>query len=111
MSIYVLHIDPPYRHARHYTGWTPERDPSRRISDHIERRANGSPLVRAALDAGCTVTVAHIWPRLGRDFERWLKTRRDHSKWCRLCGQNLRPLPAPKAISARFKSQKRRFPS
>jgi hypothetical protein len=25
-TVYLIHLDRPYRHARHYTGWTPDLD-------------------------------------------------------------------------------------
>lgn len=32
-TVYLLHFDRPYRHARHYLGWTP-RAVSERVADH-----------------------------------------------------------------------------
>jgi len=43
-TVYVLHFDPAYKHARHYVGWT-AGEVTERIAVHLQGR--GSPLVRA----------------------------------------------------------------
>lgn len=90
MAVYVLHFEPPYEHAKHYIGFTtrPVRD---RVADHFAGR--GSPLVKAALAAGCSVTLAHSWQCGNRHFERWLKNKKDTPKWCRTCARRERPRP------------------
>ena len=35
-TIYLLHFDRPYRHARHYTGWTED------LLDRLDRHAAGT---------------------------------------------------------------------
>jgi predicted GIY-YIG superfamily endonuclease len=50
----VLHFESAYRHARHYVGWA--RDVDARVAEHLAGAA--SPLVRAAVLAGASVTVA-----------------------------------------------------
>jgi len=52
---YVLHIDPPYFHAKHYTGIAIDGDVPRRFRQHIS--GQGSPLIRAAVAAGCQVRI------------------------------------------------------
>lgn len=81
MTVYVLHFDPPYKHAKHYIGFT------ECIDNRFERHCNGggSPLVKAALAAGCVVSVAHVFEGADREFERKLKNRKDTPRWCRLC--------------------------
>ena len=34
--IYMLHFDQPYKHARHYTGWTED------LLDRLDRHAAGA---------------------------------------------------------------------
>jgi hypothetical protein len=41
-TVYVLHFDPAYKHARHYIGWTEGDDVTARIAVHLQGR--GSPL-------------------------------------------------------------------
>lgn len=83
MAVYVLHIEPPYKHAKHYIGFT-TRSFEARIADHLSGR--GSPLVKAAIDAGCSVTLAHKWSCGTRGFERHLKNRKEAPRWCKCCG-------------------------
>lgn len=90
MAVYVLHIEPPYRHARHYIGFT-RGAVLDRYAVHMEGR--GSPLIRAAVAAGHSVTVAHAWSCGNRRFERHLKNRKDANRWCKLCAEKRRPRP------------------
>jgi hypothetical protein len=83
--IYILHIDPPLGHARHYVGWTKDADVTRRVREHLEQTGRRpSRLVRAALAAGRTVTLAGT---LEGDvaFERRLKARGSAASYCPLC--------------------------
>lgn len=96
-SVYVLHISPRYRHAAHYIGFT-EGLVHGRIGEHY--KGNGSPLIKAALLAGCTVTIAHIFQGASRTFERRLKNRADTVRWCPCCGVNTRPLPTLTDVAA-----------
>lgn len=85
--VYLLHFDPPYRHARHYIGYTQQ------LESRLERHemGRGSPLVQAALAAGCTVTVARTWGAEGvedvhdRSFERKLKRQKNAARLCPMC--------------------------
>lgn len=107
MTVYVLHLEPRYRHARHYVGFTPDADADRRVAEHLACGPNGSPLIRAAIEAGSTVTVATTFPGAGRDFEKLIKTRKDVRRWCPCCAgaRRTRP-PSPDRISRRFRESK-----
>jgi predicted GIY-YIG superfamily endonuclease len=65
-TVYLLHFDRPYHHARHYIGFT--RDLGRRIARHRDGR--GSPLIEAASNAGIEFTVARVWHNVTGRFER-----------------------------------------
>jgi predicted GIY-YIG superfamily endonuclease len=81
-TVYVLHFDPPYRHAGHYIGWT-AGDVDARIATHLQ--GAGSPLVRAAVSAGVTVELVAAYPgsrALERRLKRWHKT----TQFCPTCG-------------------------
>ncbi|GEP11803.1 endonuclease [Methylobacterium gnaphalii] len=108
MSVYVLHFDPPFAHARHYIGFTPDPTVARRVSEHMTCGPRGNPLVKAAIGAGCAVTLAHAFEGevYGRDFERNLKARRTTRAWCACCGVGAKPVPSPSSISARFRAAK-----
>lgn len=97
MSVYVLHFEPPYRHARHYVGFTP-RTAEARLEDHVHGR--GSPLVKAAADAGSEIKIAQVWEGASRTFERHVKNRADVPRWCPCCNRHERPMPQPEKESA-----------
>jgi hypothetical protein len=67
---YLLHFDPPYRHARHYLGWT----------EHLEQRlarhqaGGGARLMTVITDAQITWRLARTWEGT-RAAERRLKNR------------------------------------
>ena len=86
MPVYVLHIEPPYRHAAHYIGFTTR--PDERVAEHLSGR--GSPLVRAALAAGHEVTVALKWHCGTRQFERYLKNQKGTRQFCPRCNPKAR---------------------
>lgn len=104
MTVYLLHFEPAFRHARHYIGFTPDDSAVRRITEHL--RGIGTPLVRAAIAAGSEILVPKIWPGAPREFERWLKYRRDTARWCPCCDIRTRPLPAPDHMTAKFLAAK-----
>lgn len=62
-TIYLLHFEEPFRHARHYLGWTAVDLPTR-LDTHAA--GNGARLLAAVRSAGIT------W-RLAR--ERQIKVR------------------------------------
>src|SRR3954452_8463461 len=67
-TVYVLHFEPAYHHARHYIGWAVSVEP--RLAEHMA--GSGSPLVRAAIAAGVRVELAATIPG-SRYLERRLK--------------------------------------
>ncbi len=91
MTVYLLHIEPQFKHAGHYVGFCNDADASRRLSEHLAGR--GSPLIKAAVAAGCSVTIAHQFPGASRSFERLIKNRGSAGRWCPTCGRNERPIP------------------
>lgn len=99
MTVYILCFDPAYsvisssgrvQTAKHYIGFTTDRDPSRRIAQHLAGK--GNPLVKAVLDRGGKVNHVKTWRSGTRKFERYLKDRADINHWCPCCGKG-RKLP------------------
>jgi hypothetical protein len=74
-TVYVLHIEPAYQHARHYVGFTDAASADERVAEHLA--GHGSPLVRAALAAGHAVELATSWPG-SRTDERRVKRAGGH---------------------------------
>jgi hypothetical protein len=91
VTVYLLKIDPPLAHARHYIGWCEDGTEARRLAQHVAGR--GARLLAAAVAAGCKILPAHLWPGADRHFERRLKNRADTNKWCPCCRRRQRPLP------------------
>jgi len=80
-TVYLLHFDRPYQHARHYLGWTTDLDS--RLAEHLAGR--GARLLQVVHHAGIGWTLARTWtgPR-GR--ERQLKRQGGASRRCPCCG-------------------------
>jgi len=90
-AVYVLHFTPPFKHARHYIGWTDQEDIAARLDEHV--KGKGSRLVKAAVAAGTKIEIAHVLIGADRHFERRIKRRKDVCTWCRICGAKKRPVP------------------
>lgn len=91
-TVYVLHFEPAYYHARHYVGWS--QDVAARVAEHLA--GVGSPLVRAAVAAGVRVYLAATMPgsrRLERRLKRWHKT----GQFCPRCRAARAGASAPNA--------------
>ena len=102
--IYILHIDPPLAHARHYVGFAEDHLLERRVLQHLEQKGRRpSKLVSAALAAGCTVTLAGTLPG-DRNEERRLKKGGSAARYCPVC----RPLFYNPRARARMRARRAR---
>lgn len=84
-GLFLLHFDPPYRHARHYFGYA-----KRNLREYARAVAQGRqhaphPLVERAILAGCTVTVVDVWPGHSRDDRRRFRRCGSLSRFCPTC--------------------------
>ena len=79
--VYLLHFTVPYRHARHYTGWT--RNLNQRLARHAA--GGGARLITVITAAGIGFALARTWPG-SRSRERALKNRGGASRRCPACG-------------------------
>ena len=75
--IYMLHFDRPYRHARHYVGWT---------DDLLDRHATGygARLVAVIWAAGIGFTLVRICEGTRRT-ERAIKNAGGAVRYCPVC--------------------------
>ncbi len=87
-TVYLLHFDQPYKHARHYVGWA--RNVKRRLAEHAAGR--GARLLAVVRDAGIGWQLARLWPG-SRARERQIKRQGGHARHCPLCGVHPRVLP------------------
>lgn len=78
--VYLVHFTRPYRHARHYTGWTADLDS--RLAEHQAGR--GARLLAVISQAGIEWTLARTWPGT-RSRERQLKRQGGASRRCPIC--------------------------
>jgi len=91
-TVYTLHLDPPYKHAKHYTGWAKDLDA--RLAEHEAGR--GARLTQVQREAGGTWRLARAEPGT-RDREAQLKER-GRSRDCPICqeeaGRVVKPWPS-----------------
>jgi predicted GIY-YIG superfamily endonuclease len=87
-TVYLLHFDQPYRHARHYVGWA--TNVKRRLAEHEAGR--GARLLAVVKAAGIGWQLARMWPG-SRVRERQIKRQGGHARQCPLCGVTPRRLP------------------
>ncbi len=82
-TIYLIHFDRPYKHAKHYVGWTTNLE--RRMKKH--RSGKGARLLRVIQNAGIGWVVAKTWEGT-RKNERKFKKRKDTPRQCPICKAN-----------------------
>jgi len=80
-TVYLLHFDRPYKHARHYLGWASHLDA--RLDHHAN--GTGARLTAVVRDAGISWTVARTWTG-SRTRERQIKRQGGLSRSCPMCG-------------------------
>lgn len=80
-TVYLLHFDKPYKHARHYLGWA--FDLEARLAAH--HAGHGARLLEVIQQHGITWTLARTWPGT-RLRERQLKNQGGASRCCPACG-------------------------
>jgi predicted GIY-YIG superfamily endonuclease len=79
-TVYLLHFDRPYRHARHYVGWASDLDG--RLEHH--RKGTGARLMAVIAAAGIGFVLARTWPG-DRTLERRIKNRHETPRLCPVC--------------------------
>lgn len=83
-TVYLVHLEAPFRHATHYIGWTPG-GVDERLAMH--RRGAGARMLAAVAAAGIAFDVVRTWPG-GRTEERRLKRMRMAPRLCPTCRAN-----------------------
>jgi predicted GIY-YIG superfamily endonuclease len=78
--VYLLHFDRPYRHARHYTGWT--ADLFERLDQHAAGR--GARLVAVIWQAGIGFSLVRVCEGTRRT-ERAIKNAGGAVRYCPAC--------------------------
>ena len=88
--VYILHLDPPYRHARHYTGHAEPGHLAERLAEH--GTARGARLLQVQREAGGSWHLARTLPG-GRDLERAIKDAQAVPRYCPDCTPTPRQSP------------------
>ncbi len=86
-TIYLLHSGQPYKHARHYTGWTLTANLAARLASH--QRGNGARLIAVIRHAGIGFSLARTCPG-DRSKERAIKRAGGATRYCPLCSPHPR---------------------
>jgi predicted GIY-YIG superfamily endonuclease len=79
-TVYLIHFRKPYRHAKHYLGYTENLD--KRLTDHV--CGMGARLMEVVTDAKIDWKVVRTWPG-DRRLERQLKNRKEAPALCPVC--------------------------
>jgi hypothetical protein len=84
-TVYLLHFDQPFGHARHYLGWASDGNLHRRLAHHAA--GTGANLLRHVGKAGIGWELARTWAG-DRTLERRMKAR-GHTRACPVCRPSL----------------------
>jgi len=80
-GVYLIHLDEPLGHARHYVGWS--IDIYERVQAHMV--CSGARMLAVAAERGLSFDAARIWPDAGMELERALKRGGNVMMHCPLC--------------------------
>ena len=80
-TVYLLHFDRPYKHARHYLGYTSKALKARLLRHEA---GSGARLMEVIVGAGITFVVARTW-KGDKALERKLKNRKNAPRHCPIC--------------------------
>ena len=73
--VYLVHLQPAYRHARHYLGFAERSGLPKRLREHATSDHQGARLLRVALAAGGDFELTRLWVG-SHKLERQLKQRK-----------------------------------
>jgi len=85
MTVYILHLESPFHHARHYTGFSKN---GRTLKVRVGHHENGTARCKftdALHRNGIHFTLARIFKQADRNFERKLKKTHNVSRYCPVC--------------------------
>lgn len=85
-TVYLVHFDEPFGHARHYLGYAGPGNLHARLAHHAA--GSGANLLRHVAKAGIGWTLVRTWPG-SRDTERRIKRRGHGPRECPVCRPDL----------------------
>ena len=84
--VYILHLNTPLAHARHYVGWSKnEQTLSARLDHHAT--GHGARFTKVCVERGITWQLAATLPG-DRNDERALKNKKHTARYCPICKGN-----------------------
>lgn len=83
--VYLLHFETPYKHARHYLGWSTAEGLDRRVATDLGGRCDAPRLMQVIAAAGISARLVRTWPGATRAEERRLKNKRNTPHLCPVC--------------------------
>jgi predicted GIY-YIG superfamily endonuclease len=83
-TVYLLHFNEAYKHARHYVGFTTNLQT--RLDEHASGK--GARLVQVITEAGLTFELARTWQGTRKD-ERRIKNLKCAPRLCPVCKSKL----------------------
>lgn len=82
-TVYLLHFDEPYKHAKHYIGWTTDLDA--RLAEHLA--GTGARLMAVIKEADIGFQLARTWTGVTATRAReQIKAQGGASRCCPICG-------------------------
>jgi predicted GIY-YIG superfamily endonuclease len=81
VTVYLIHFEQPFRHAKHYLGFT-SLALEERVARHMTDR--GAALLRALNRAGIGWRVVRTWSG-GIELEKQLKRSKNAPRLCPVC--------------------------
>lgn len=88
MTVYLLHFDRPFRHARHYLGSA--ADLVQRLHDH--QFGGGANIVRRAAEDGVRWQLVRTWTcrttKEARKLEADFKRAQHNTRLCPICNRD-----------------------
>jgi hypothetical protein len=85
-DVYILHLDPPYKHAAHYSGFGPEKTggAAGRVADQAAGGPAAARLMQVQREAGGTFRIGRVWHGVTREREVRVKES-SAAKYCLIC--------------------------
>ena len=103
-DVYILHLDPPYKHAAHYSGFGPASTggAAARVADQAAGGPAAARLMQVQREAGGAFRIGLVWHDVTREREVRVKES-SAAKYCLICrGQPEIDLDLPPEPGARW---------
>lgn len=96
--VYLLHLNTPLAHAKHYTGWSTNKKTLAQRLAHHERGTANCNFTDALHEKGIGFTLAATIPGVDRNFERRLKETHNVTRYCPICNPKAQKKYKPKCL-------------